>query len=122
MSDRAAKRRRVSGPDSSPSPQRNIKIDRSSPTELLAILANTDENVTSECGSDSDVADGINNTSAQSVNVNDIILDESTTSVETAAPGLPPPSGFASDYTATLIVASFPSSVKMSSLLPSLPH
>ena len=122
MSDRAAKRRRVSEPDSSPSPQRNIKIDGSSPTELLATLANTDESVTSEPASDLNVADGINDIIAQSVNVNDIILDESTTPVETAAPALPPPSGFASDYTATLIVASFPSSVKMSSLLPSLPH
>ncbi|THX49294.1 hypothetical protein D6D06_08642 [Aureobasidium pullulans] len=122
MSDRAAKRRRMSEPDSSPSPQRIIKIDGSSPTELLAILANTDESVTSEPASDLNVADGINDTIAQSVNVNDIILDESTTPVETAAPALPPPSGFASDYTATLIVASFPSSVKMSSLLPSLSH
>ena len=119
MSDRAAKRRRVSEPDSSPSPQRIIKIDGSSPTEMLAILANTDERVTSEPASDLNVADSI---IAQSVNVNDIILDESTTPVETAAPALPPPSGFASDYTATLIVASFPSSVKMSSLLPSLSH
>ncbi|TIA07100.1 hypothetical protein D6C81_09622 [Aureobasidium pullulans] len=122
MSDRAAKRRRMSEPDSSPSSQRIIKIDGSSPTEMLAILANTDESVTSEPASDLNVADGINDTIAQSVNVNDIILDESTTPVETAAPALPPPSGFASDYTATLIVASFPSSVKMSSLLPSLPH
>ena len=120
MSDRAAKRRRVSEPDSSPSPQRIIKIDGSSPTELLATLANTDESVTSEPASDLNVADGINDIISQSVNVNDITLDESTTPVETAAPALPPPSGFASDYTATLIVASFPSSVKMSSLLPSL--
>ena len=110
----------MSEPDSSPSPQRNIKIDGSSPTELLATLANTDESVTSEPASDLNVADGINDIISQSVNVNDITLDESTTPVETAAPALPPPSGFASDYTATLIVASFPSSVKMSSLLPSL--
>lgn len=115
----------MSEPDSSPSPQRNVKIDGSSPTELLAILANTDENVTSERASDLDVADGINSTTAQSVNVNNVVHDESTTSVpapETAAAALPPPSVFASDYTATLIVASFPSSVKMSSLLPSLAH
>lgn len=110
----------MSEPDSSPSPQRIIKIDGSSPTELLATLANTDESVTSEPASDLNVADGINDIISQSVNVNDITLDESTTPVETAAPALPPPSGFASDYTATLIVASFPSSVKMSSLLPSL--